>query len=97
MSGADDLRGYASWRLLLLHTGTEETGMVDELALFAWGFEARDVGDGSELWEDPEDPASVGGLWIGREEALRRIGVRAAQGRRVAFPEGWTEPQGGAA
>ncbi len=97
MSGTDDLREYAEFLTLLTHAGVESGGMVDELALFAHGFEDRLVG-ASEIWEDPEDPAAAGGLWIGREEALRRIGVRASQGRRVPLPDGWSDlPKGGGA
>lgn len=88
MSGHDLVKNDLAWRFLLHYAGVEETGMADEVVLAAWGFEARYPGDGTELWEDPSDPAAAGGLWVGKVEALRRVGVRARQGRTPPFAGG---------
>lgn len=88
MSVDGDLRSYAEFLTLLGNAGVESGPLCDELILWSWGFEPRDVGGGDELFEDPLDPSDRGGLWVGKPEALRRVAVRARQGRTPPFAGG---------
>lgn len=67
--------------VLMDRLGADRRDLIHERALHRAGFESFDLIGYGELWEDPEDPVSGGGLYVGREEALRRVKVRVAQAR----------------
>lgn len=61
--------------------GADRVPLIEERALHRAGFLSVGRYAGVELFRDPEDPHEDGGLWIGREEAMRRIRVRVGQAK----------------
>lgn len=83
------------WAVFCYRNDLQDGPMVEEIALHRAGFEAVGTYLGEELFEDPEDRADDGGVWIGRAEAMRRIRVRVLQARAgLRPPPGW-ETEGG--
>lgn len=82
-------------RFYSLMAGMGTRRLQEESLLHLAGFSAHAMPgahEDGELWQDPADPSKDGGLWVGREEALRRIRVRQAQGLLVIYPDNARPP-----